>query len=89
VLVQNHPNPFGPGTVIEYGVAERGRVVLSIHDVTGRKVATLVDQEMEPGYRTACWDGADEDGSRVAPGVYLCTLEAAGRKETMKMVLAR
>ena len=88
-LVQNHPNPFGPGTVIEYGVPERGRVVLSIHEVTGRKVVTLVDREMEPGYHTSCWDGMGEDGSRVAPGVYLCTLEAAGRRNTMKMVLAR
>jgi hypothetical protein len=88
VLVQNHPNPFGPGTAIKYGIAERGRVILSIYNVTGRRVTTLMDREMEPEFYTAYWDGTDEDGNRVAPGIYICTLEAAGRTETMKMVLA-
>jgi hypothetical protein len=89
VLVQNRPNPFGPGTTIKYGIAVRSRVILSVHYVTGRRVTTLVDQEMDPGYYTACWQGVDESGNRVAPGIYLCTLEAAGQRETMKMVLAR
>jgi len=87
-LVQNRPNPFAPGTAIKCAIAVRGRVVLSVHDVTGRKVKTLVDREMEQQYYTAYWDGRDRNGNRVAPGIYLCVLEAAGRRETMKIVLA-
>ena len=87
-LAQNHPNPFATRTEIEYGIPYRCRAILAIYDVTGRKVATLIDQEVEPGYCTAHWDGTDENGNRVCPGIYFCTLEAAGRTKEVKMVLA-
>jgi hypothetical protein len=88
-LVQNHPNPFATRTAIKYGIADRCRAILSIYDVSGRKVKTLVDQEMEPQYYTAYWDGTDESGSPVCPGIYICTLEAAGRTEKVKVILSR
>jgi hypothetical protein len=88
-LVQNRPNPFTTSTAIKYGIADRCRVILAVYDVGGRKVATLIDQDMEPDYYTAYWDGTGEDGNRVCPGIYFCTLEAAGRTKKVKMVLAK
>jgi hypothetical protein len=88
-LAQNHPNPFVGETTINYGIADRCRVIVAIYDVNGRKVKTLVDQEMEPDYHTAYWDGMDDNGNRVCPGIYFCALKAAGRAEKVKMVLTK
>jgi len=83
-LHQNHPNPFNPATTITYEIPETGRVSLSIYDVVGRRVATLVDAVMPTGSHTLRFDG-----SGLATGLYFYRLRAGGHSETRRMILAK
>ncbi|MFH1312888.1 MAG: S8 family serine peptidase [Candidatus Eisenbacteria bacterium] len=85
-LSQNLPNPFRFGTTIQYEVPGSSRVVLTVYDTAGRRVATLLDREVGAGRYTAYWNGNNEVGATVGPGVYICRLQAGSRIETVKMV---
>lgn len=89
VPVWNYPNPFNPTTIVNYQVSHAGAVRLTVHDVLGRRVATLVSGEVEPGNHQVEWNGRDEDGSPVASGVYFARLESAHLSSVRKMVLVR
>jgi len=78
-LNQNHPNPFSAATTIRYSVAaaelgRRTQVNLSVYDLGGRLVKTLVDEPKEPGYYSVNWDGKDQTGKRVSGGAYFYRL---------------
>jgi len=90
-LFQNHPNPFNPTTEIEFVVPEgtAQQVTLIIYDVTGARVATLVDEEKIPGLYTARWDGRDIHGNDVGSGVYFCRLLTDDVALTKKMILLK
>jgi hypothetical protein len=83
-LEQNYPNPFNPTTQIAFRTAERGAVNLSVFDMLGRNVATLLDGDMEGGSYTVPFDATD-----LAAGVYLCRLNAGGQTAVRRMVLLR
>jgi hypothetical protein len=84
-----HPNPFNPVATVSFDLGKRARVQLSVYDVSGRRVAVLIDREMEAGAHEAVWNGRASDGRIVASGVYFCKLKAGGIVETKKMVLLR
>jgi predicted outer membrane repeat protein len=85
-----NPNPFRSGTAITYSVPGRGeRVVLRIHDVAGRLVRGLVEEEREGGVHTAVWDGRSDAGHVVASGVYFCRVEIGAWSGTRKLVFVR
>jgi photosystem II stability/assembly factor-like uncharacterized protein len=93
-LGQNYPNPFNPTTTIEYALPEPGHAILSIYDVTGREVTTLVDENQNPGRYRISWDGRDHTGHSVSSGVYFYRLSTnrggnASDRYTKKMLLAR
>lgn len=79
-----YPNPFylssGPATV-RYEVGLSGEVQLTLYNVMGRKVRTLVDGFHGEGTFTTTWDGKDDGGRRVASGVYLCRMTTGGAAE--------
>ena len=83
-LSQNYPNPFNAKTNIEFELLENSRVELSVYDITGAKVITLVNGEMEAGVHSANWDA-----SKVASGVYYYSLKANGEESTRKMTLLK
>jgi len=56
-LSQNYPNPFNPSTEISFSIPSRSNVRLVIHDVLGRKIATLVDRELDAGEYISRWNG--------------------------------
>ncbi len=86
----NHPNPFNPSTTIGYGVpAPGGRVVLTIYDLAGRLVRTLVDEERRPGAHAAIWHGRDDHGGELASGVYFYRLEIGEFRVGRTMVLLK
>jgi hypothetical protein len=89
VLYQNHPNPFNPTTAIDYGLREPCRVTLTIYNVLGQKVRTLVDGDQTAGFKTARWDGKNTKGQSVASGVYIYRLRAGDFVEAKKMILLR
>jgi hypothetical protein len=89
-LYQNVPNPFNPTTVIRYGVPSGGAAVtLTIYDVRGGLVRTLVNGVQTSGEKQVRWDGKDEQGQSVATGVYFYRLSAPGFVETRKMMLLK
>jgi hypothetical protein len=89
-LHQNYPNPFNPATTIRFDVASRSTVYLRIFDVNGKLIRTLIDGvEYGDGRWEKVWDGTNGGGSAVQSGVYLCVLEAGGRRTSAKMVLLR
>jgi photosystem II stability/assembly factor-like uncharacterized protein len=88
-LAQNRPNPFNPRTSIAFSVPVASHARLSIHDLRGRRVRTLLDTEVAAGPHTVTWDGRDDGGRGLPSAVYLCRLETGGRVEAIRMVLAR
>ena len=88
-LDQNVPNPFNPTTVIKYGIASDHQVSLTIYDVTGRKVKTLVNERQRADVYRVTWDGSNDAGQRVASGVYFYKLVAGKFTQTKKMVLLK
>jgi hypothetical protein len=88
-LSQNYPNPFNPATEIEFALPENAYVKIEIFNVLGQKVLTLVDAEMDAGYKSVVWDGTDRSGRSVASGVYLYRMEAKDKTFTKKMLMLK
>ncbi len=88
-LAQNYPNPFNARTVIDYIIENRDRVELSVYDLNGRKVTTLVNDIQGPGHHQAIWDGTDFDGNELSSGVYFYRLVAGDKSIGKRMVLLK
>ena len=88
-LSQNRPNPFGPATEIRFGLPWAGRVTITVYDVSGRAVRTLLDSRMPAGFGRVVWDGTDSRGCGVSPGVYFYLLKADGKSITRRMVFVK
>ena len=86
-LHQNYPNPFNPNTIIRYSLAERGKTELSIFNLPGQKIITLVASVQNPGVYEVTWDGANQSGRPVAAGMYILRLRWNDQQVTRKMVL--
>jgi hypothetical protein len=89
ILEQNFPNPFQGATDIEFALPSSSHSLLTIHDLTGRRVRTLIDWTCEPGFHQVNWDGRDVAGQEVASGVYFCRLQTEEQAVTKKMTLLR
>ncbi len=83
-LNQNYPNPFNPSTIISYLLAKKSHVTLTIYDVLGRRVATLVNQNENAGSYDVRFDG-----SALTSGVYFYRLQAAAYSQTRKLLLLK
>jgi hypothetical protein len=83
-LMQNYPNPFNPSTTITYELPQRSHVALTVFNMLGQQVATLLQGEQEAGFHESVFDG-----SGLASGVYLYRLTAGGYVGTRKLVLVR
>lgn len=82
------PNPVRAGARLEFEVARKGWVRLGIYDVAGRRVREAFRGWVEPGWHAVRWDGRNEGGARVGPGVYFCRMEFGGRMvETRRLVV--
>lgn len=89
-LYQNYPNPFNPSTMIEYNLREKSTVTLEIFDVLGRKIHTLVANEIQnAGRHSILWEGRNLTGKPVSSGVYIYQLRANNFVESRKMILLR
>jgi hypothetical protein len=88
-LEQNYPNPFNPTTTINFYLPRAEYVDLTIYDLLGRKVTTLLDTELSYGSQSINWDGTDKNGEPVAGGIYLYRLRAGDYSESKKMLLLK
>ena len=86
-LFQNYPNPFNPSTEIAYQVASAGHVSLTIYNLRGQKVCTLVDEHKKSGIYTVRWHARDESGRIVPTGMYLYRMTAGEFSVTRKLLL--
>ena len=89
VLDQNYPNPFNPGTNIDFGLSKSGSVKLTIFDILGREVSTLVNTFLEEGYHSIYWDGINDKGKNVGGGVYFYMLRSEDNLKIRKMIFLK
>ena len=85
-LLPNYPNPFNPSTTIRYQLAAETAVQLSVYDVRGHLVRTLVNDQQAAGRYSLQWDGRNNAGQLIGTGIFLARLEAGSFNETIKMV---
>ncbi len=83
------PNPFNPRTNIRFRIGAAGRALLEIYDMRGRRVRSLLDENLEVGQQDVMWDGRNESGLEVGSGVYLYRLQAVDQALTGKVMLVR
>jgi hypothetical protein len=88
-LNQNYPNPFNSSTRISFDLYEDARVELSVYDLLGRKVSTLMDQYLTVGSHDVTWNGRSDKGENMASGVYFYRLQANDFSETKRMLLMK
>ncbi len=88
-LLQNYPNPFNPETKISYQLPKSGYISLTIYDLFGRPIKTLVSENQQSGYHSVTWNGKDELGNTVSSGIYLYSLKAGNILESKKMILIK
>jgi hypothetical protein len=88
-LHQNYPNPFNPETSIGYTLNRATDVTITVYDLLGRKVATLVSGHLPAGEHLAFWNGTWDNNRIVPSGIYFCTMAGDGRVQTIKMVLMK
>jgi hypothetical protein len=88
-LYQNYPNPFNPTTNISFTLPGETQVSLSVYNIEGRLIKTLVNGSVEGGLQVVTWDGTDAQGNPVSTGVYLYRLRAGNNVMTKKMILLK
>ena len=88
-LLQNFPNPFNPTTNIPLSLSDRSHVQLAVFNLLGQKIATLINQSLEPGYYTINWNGRETSGHLAAAGMYFYMLETDSFRLTKKMTLVK
>ena len=88
-LSQNYPNPFNPITKMNYNLPMRSKVNISIYNVLGQEIKTLVNEVQEYGYHSILWNGKDNFGRDMASGVYFTRMVSKGFTQTKKMLLVK
>lgn len=88
-LEQNYPNPFNPETIIWFSLPAASTVELTVYNVLGRRVVTLVQGDYPAGSHQVTWNGTDAGGRPVSSGVYLYRLSAGTAAVTRKMMLLK
>ena len=83
-LHANYPNPFNPSTTLSFDLHEPGEVLVSVYDVLGRRIATLMQARMDAGRHELGWDA-----SRLASGIYIVRLETADVAQTRQVMLLK
>jgi hypothetical protein len=86
----NYPNPFNPSTTIKYSMPKAGHLKLSVYNVRGQLVKTLIDGTRPAGAdQTIVWDGTNNQGGSVASGVYFYEARTGGDVKVKKMALVK
>jgi len=89
ILEQNHPNPFNPVTTLRYNLPEDAMVNITIYDMKGREVSTLVSNQQNAGFKSVQWNATNNKGAPVSAGLYMYTMEVGQFRQTKKMVLLK
>ena len=88
-LHQNYPNPFNPVTNLSYDLPEDAMVNITIYDVMGKSIRTLVNSPQSAGYRSLHWNATNDNGQPVSAGLYIYSIQAGQFNQTKKMILLK
>ena len=89
-LHQNFPNPFNPTTTLKYDLPENAVVTLTIYDIMGREIISLVKNSYrEAGYHRVIWNGLDNHGKQLGSGMYFYMIRTASFTKTKKMIMLK
>ena len=88
-LYPNYPNPFNPITTLRYDLPENSYVNVTVYDMLGREVKTLVNTTQDAGFKSVIWDATNKYGKPVSAGVYLYQIKSGEFVQTRKMVLLK
>ena len=88
-LGNNYPNPFNPVTNITYGLPEDMRVMITVYDIKGRVVKTLVDSRQSAGHNSIFWNGTNDFGAPVSTGLYFYRIQSSNFSQTKKMIFLK
>jgi len=88
-LHQNYPNPFNPVTNLSYDLPEDAMVKITIYDVMGKSIRTLVNSSQSAGYRSLHWNATNDNGQPVSAGLYVYSIQAGQFNQTKKMILLK
>ena len=89
VFHQNYPNPFNLTTSLAYDLPKDELVNITIYDMKGKMVKTLINALQTAGYKSVQWNATNNQGQQVSAGLYLYTIEAGEFRQTKKMVLLK
>lgn len=89
VLEQNYPNPFNPETHIRFSIQANSQVKLSIYNLIGQQVRTLVDAVKPAGVYDVVWDGRDNSGNLLSTGTYFYKIQVDGNSQIRRLVLLK
>ena len=88
-LYQNYPNPFNPTTQIKYDLPEDAMVSITIYDLMGRSIKSLVNSQQTAGYRSIQWNATNIFGETVSAGMYFYSIQAGDFRQVKKMVFLK
>ena len=88
-LYNNYPNPFNPVTTLRYDLPEDALVNITIYDIMGRIVKTLINSQQNAGFKSIQWNATNDAGSPLSAGLYLYKIQADNFVQTRKMVLLK
>jgi len=88
-LHQNYPNPFNPITTVKYDLPDQSQVDITVYDILGRHVKTLVNGNQEPGSKSIIWDATDDAGRPINSGIYLYRIKTGDFEQTRRMMLVK
>jgi len=89
LLFQNYPNPFNPTTTIKYYLSKPQKITLTIYDILGQKIQTLVNGFQTAGTKYIIWDGKNNNGNSVSSGVYFYQIQTGDIIKNRKMILMK
>jgi hypothetical protein len=88
-LLGNYPNPFNASTMLKFQLSRNSFVELTVYNILGQKVRTLVKEQMTAGNKQVLWDGTDESGKQLATGIYFYKIITAEGRVTGKMTMLK
>lgn len=88
-LKKNYPNPFNPETNISFTIGRKEHVSLTVYNILGQKVTSLVNEKLEPGDYTITWTPAQEDGTPLSSGIYLYRMKTNSFSALEKMLFLK
>ena len=88
-LHQNYPNPFNPVTNLSYDLPEDAMVNITVFDMMGRVVRTLVNGQQSAGYKSLQWNATNNSGQPISAGLYIYTIQAGEFSQTRKMIFLK